>query len=348
MRRRAVIRLSPRRHRFVASQHYAARASTLEFTGKLMPQSTASMIEPPLAVQMDQAGHLHVDRQTLAARMSRLARGAPIFAMIHGFRFAPGAGQHCPFGHIFALDPCAKRRDKTLVSWPRHLGLGASSGLAIGFGWPARGWLGDVNARAELAGHALAQLAKTIALIDPGRTLDVIGHSMGARVALAALRHAGRGQLRRLILLAAAETRGPALRALRSPAGQAAQVINVTTRENDLFDFLYEWAVAGGRDTAIGQGLGCVLPNWIDVQLDSSPVSAALADLGFALPCPPARICHWSPYIRPGIFSLYRALLDGSLTLETLAARLPDGQTQRWSALSPWRKAHAEMVLPQL
>lgn len=309
-----------------------------------MPQTIASMIEPPFAMRMDKAGHLHFDRPELARRIARLAPDAPICAMIHGYRFAPGAGQHCPFGHIFALEPNVPlrgRRDKTLVSWPRHLGLGGSLGLAIGFGWPARGWLGDVNTRAALAGAALAELAHAIAEIDPRRKLDVIGHSLGARVALAALHSAQPGQLRRLILLAAAEVRGPALRALRSPAGQAAQIINVTTRENDLFDFIYEWGVAGGRDTAIGQGLGCALPNWINLQLDAPRVLAALSNLGFALPSPPARICHWSPYIRPGIFSLYRALLDGSLDLNSLAASLPSAQSQRWSALAPWRKAQA-------
>lgn len=307
-----------------------------------MPQFVAPQIEPPLVARMDKAGVLHFDLDSLHARIAALAPNAPIVAMIHGYRFAPGAGQHCPYGHIFALEPLAPlrgRRDKTLVSWPRHLGLGGSAGLAIAFGWPARGWLGDVNARAAVAGAALAQLAAAIAAIDPTRRLDVIGHSLGARVALAALHHAKPSHLRRLILLAGAETRGPALAALRSPAGQDAQIINVTTRENDLFDFIYEWGAARGRDTAIGQGLGCALPNWLNLQLDAPRHLSALADLGYALPSPPARICHWSPYIRPGIFALYRALLDGSLDPALLARALPAAQSQRWSAFSPYRYA---------
>lgn len=309
-----------------------------QLQGYLMPHTVAPVIDPPFALRMDKAGKLHLDHQLLAQRLARLDPDAPVVAMIHGYRFAPDAGQHCPFGHIFALEPSVPlrgRRDKTLVSWPRHLGLGGSAGLAIAFGWPARGWIGDVNARAILAGVALAELAAAIVKIDPRRRLDVIGHSLGARVALAALHHAQAGHMRRLILLAGAEVRGPALRALRSPAGQAAQIINVTTRENDLFDFIYEWGVAGGRDTAIGQGLGCAVPNWLNLQLDAPSNLAALADLGYPLPRPPARICHWSPYIRPGIFSLYRAMLNGSLDPSALAAALPATQTRRWSGLLP-------------
>ena len=307
-----------------------------------MPHSLAHHPEPPVIVRMGKDGRLAVDHAELALRLARLSPTAPVVAMVHGFRFAPDAGQHCPFGHIFALDPKAelvKRRDKTLVSWPRHLGLGGAAGLAIGFGWPARGTLGQVNRRAEQAGAALAQLAAAIAEIDPRRRLDIIGHSLGARAALASLHYAKAGHMGRLILLAAAETRQPALRAMRTPAGQSAQIVNVTTRENDLFDAVYEWGVALGRDTAIGQGLGCSLPNWINLQLDAPRSLNALAEFGFALPSPPARICHWSPYIRPGIFGLYRAILNGSLNLNALATAMPAAQTQRWSALSPWRYA---------
>lgn len=307
-----------------------------------MPHSLAHPPEPPFTVRMGKDGRLAVDHGELALRLARLHPKAPVVAMVHGFRFAPDAGQHCPFGHIFALEPKAelvKRRDKTLISWPRHLGLGGAAGLAIGFGWPARGTLGQVNRRAEQAGAALAQLAAAIAEIDPNRSLDIIGHSLGARAALASLHYAKEGHMGRLILLSAAETRQPALRAMRTPAGQRAQIVNVTTRENDLFDAVYEWGVALGRDTAIGQGLGCSLPNWINLQLDAPRSLNVLAEFGFALPSPPARICHWSPYIRPGIFGLYRALLNGSLDLQALAAALPSAQTQRWSALSPWRYA---------
>lgn len=307
-----------------------------------MPHLAPHLPQAPLIVRMDKRGVLHLDMEDLRARLGALSQAAPVVAMVHGFRFAPGAGQHCPFGHIFAIEPDAahlRRRDAKLVSWPRHLGLGGAAGLAIAFGWPARGGLAAVNHRAALAGAALAQLAAMIAQIDPAKQLDIIAHSLGARAALAALPHAQAGHLRRLILLSAAETRAPALRALRSAAGGCVQVINVTTRENDVFDFIYEWGVRLGTDTAIGQGLGCAMPNWLNLQLDDPRSLAVLAQMGYALPERPARICHWSPYIRPGVFGLYRAILDGNLALDDLAKALPSAQARRWSALLPRRMA---------
>jgi hypothetical protein len=307
-----------------------------------MPHRNLSLPQAPLQVRMDKRGVLHLDIDLLRHRLAELDAGAPVVAMVHGYRFAPDAGPHCPFGHIFAIDPDAahlRKIDRKLVSWPRHLGLGGAAGLAIAFGWPARGTLGAVNHRAALAGAALARLAALIVQIDPARQLDIIAHSLGARAALASLMAAEAGHMRRLILLAAAETRGPALRALRSPAGAGVQVVNVTTRENDVFDFIYEWGVRLGRDTAIGQGLGCAMPNWLNLQLDDPRSLAALAAMGHALPVTPARICHWSPYIRPGVFGLYRAVLDGSLALNDLAANLPSAQARRWSALFSARSA---------
>jgi hypothetical protein len=126
---------------------------------------------------------------------------------------------------------------------------------------------------------------------------------------------------------------------MASVAGRAAQVFNITTRENDLFDFLYEWLAGAGLDTAIGQGLRQDMPNWLDVQIDQPASLAALARLGHCLPPAPARICHWSPYLRPGAFELYRAILDGSVLLPMLRAGLPMRADPRWSRL--WRVARA-------
>lgn len=277
------------------------------------------MPQQPLRVTYAK-GQLTCDQQVLATQIAALPVGAPIVVMIHGFRFAPDAGPHCPFGHIFALNP-KDADDPKAISWPRHLGL--RTGLTIGFGWQGRGVLAAVNQRALLAGRGLAELARIIRQIDPSRRLDVIAHSMGARVALAALSLAQTGDFRRLILLAGAETRRPALRALQTPAGRAVQVINLTSRENDIFDFLYEWGAKAGSDTAIGQGLGRDLPNWLNLPFDQPATLKSLTRLGYPLPKPPKRFCHWSPYIRPGVFALYRALIDGNLPIDDLAAALP-------------------------
>ena len=271
----------------------------------------------PFRVDMMRDG-LRLDRAALAAALRALPVPAPVVVMIHGYRFAPDAAGNCPHRHIFSLSPPAE--DWTAVSWPRHLG---GTGLLIGFGWPARGGLIGASLRARAAGRGLAELAALIRAAAPDRAVHVIAHSLGARVALSALTHAMPGDFGRLILLAGAETRRPARAAMATAAGRAAQVYNITTRENDVFDFLYEWLAGAGLDTAIGQGLRQDMPNWLDLQMDQQATLAALARLGHRLPPAPARICHWSPYLRPGAFGLYRALLEGRLTAQDLRAALP-------------------------
>lgn len=290
------------------------------------------MPQTPAPVRADvTAKGLQIDPGYLAERLATLPAHVPVVAMIHGYRFAPGLAGHCPHGHILSMNP--PTGDRKATSWPRHLGLTGDNGLAIGLGWEARGSVQGAYRRAAAAGHALADLAALVRATDPTRQIDVIGHSLGARVALQALPHAQPGDFRRLLLLAAAETRRPARAAMNSPAGRCAEVVNVTTRENDLFDFALEWLVGLGLDTALGQGTGRHLPNWLDLQIDQPATLNVLAHFGHALPPPPARICHWSPYMRPGIFALYRALMDGSLPLPALRTALPARRDRRWSRL---------------
>lgn len=290
-----------------------------------MPQSSA-----PVRADVTAQG-LQIDHGLLAERLNALPDSSPVVVMIHGYRFTPGVAGHCPHGHILSMDPPSG--DRKATSWPRHLRLTGDNGLAIAMGWEARGSVQGAYRRAAASGRALADLAALIQTINPARQVDVIGHSLGARVALQALPHAPAGAFRRMILLAAAETRRPARAAMDSPAGRAVSVVNVTTRENDLFDFALEWLVGLGTDTALGQGPGRHLPNWLDLQIDQKATLDVLDLLGHALPPPPARICHWSPYMRPGIFALYRALMDGTLPVATLCAALPVRRDRRWSRL---------------
>lgn len=273
-------------------------------------------------------GHdLTVDWNRLARKLDALPEGAPVVAMVHGWRYAPGIVADCPHGSILSLDPA--EGDRRAVSWPRHLGLDGQTGLGIALGWPAKCDPWRAHLRAARTGRALATIARRVHALS-GRSLQIIAHSMGARVALAALPLVDPGQISRIILLAAAETRGRALAALATPAGRSVEVVNVTTRENDLFDACFEWGIHLGLRTSIGQGLGRAHPGWHDLWIDQRQTMVGLAALGHPLANPPSRICHWSPYLRPGTIALYRALLDGRLSAADLPRHRP---ARRWSRL---------------
>ena len=261
---------------------------------------------------------------------------APVVVMIHGFRFSPARAGKCPHGHILSLAP--QSDSWKAVSWPRHLGFTGqhpSEGLCIGFGWEAAGTIWTAYGEAARAGRALARLVGEIRAARPGQQVDVVAHSLGARVTLAALPHLPAGALRRAVLMAPAEMRSRAEAALDTPAGRAARFLNVTSRENDLFDFLLEGLVAPHRvgDRALGHGSGQGRCNWLDLQIDHAGTLAALGRLGHRIAPPARRVCHWSPYLRPGMFPLYRRFLRGEIAPETLRTALPAAQSPRWSRL---------------
>lgn len=269
---------------------------------------------------------------------------APIVVMVHGYRYDPGHPASDPHRQILALTP--ERRHAKAISWPRHLGYGhkAQEGLAIGFGWQARGTIWQAQAAAERAGAALAALVRQVRAIDPTRRVDMLAHSLGARVVLSAAPMLPSGSLGRVVLMTGAEFGSRAVSALHSPAGRAAQVFNITTRENDLFDFLTEALLPAPRpgDRTLGHGLPQPMANWIDLQIDQDETLAVLARLGHRIAPPHLRVCHWSSYLRPGLFGLYRALLapDDPLTIERLHSLLPSRNEPRWSrllALPDWR-----------
>ncbi len=242
---------------------------------------------------------------TLRAAMAGLKPSAPIVIMIHGFRFAPADPGHDPHRHILAQRPDPSCRKA--VSWPRHLGVTGGLGLAIGFGWTARGTIWQAHARAAQAGLRLARLIAALNRIAPDRPVHLFAHSLGARVALTALPRLQPGSVDRIILLAAAAFQPEAARMMASPAGRTTEVINVRGRENMLFDLLLRAALPR-RGPTLGRGLPDV-PNWLDLSLDRDDCLAVLARLGHRIRPGRAMICHWSGYLRPGAFGLYRSLL---------------------------------------
>ena len=292
---------------------------------------------PLVKVNSDRNGRLQCDLGALQAALADLPPVAPVIILIHGYKFSPATQLTDPHDHILSLTPrpgCRKA-----ISWPRHLGFGRGThdeGLCIAFGWEARGSLWQAWDSAARAGAALAGLIGQIGGLRDGK-VDVLGHSLAARVALAALAALPEGSIGRLVLLAAAEFQSAASAALAAPAGRDAEVINITTRENDVFDSLLEWLIRATErgDRALGAGLGAPARNWLDVQIDCADTRRSLASLGFRVPPPSRRVCHWSPYLRPGLFSFYAGLIRDPqrLSLTALRRALPADTAPRWSRL---------------
>ena len=266
-----------------------------------------------------------------------LRKPGPVMIMLHGFTFAPGHGKDCPFRHILSLDP--QSRCWKALSWPREMGFGQDhedEGLGIGFGWSARGSIWRAYRAAATAGRALAALVDQVRCAAPDRPVHLLAHSLGARVALSALPHLPQGAIGRMILLHPAEFGGVAAQVLETPAGRSAEVINITSRENDLFDFLLERFIAppARGDAALAQAMPRH-PNTLTFQIDQTETLRVLGEIGFGIAPPGGRICHWSAYLRPGVFDLYRALLrqPRSYPLARLRALLPDRPDPRWSRM---------------
>ncbi|MBB1496957.1 alpha/beta fold hydrolase [Paracoccus sp. MC1862] len=273
-------------------------------------------------------------RPDLWARAASLPPGAPIIIMLHGYRFSPERAETSPHRHILSLDP--DPRTRRAVSWPAALGFTAdgNEGLAIAHGWPALGRFRQAHARASRVGADLAGLIDRLALAAQ-RPVAMIGHSLGGRVALSALRRATPGAVGRVILLSAAELRHDAEAAIASPAGMLADVVNVTSRENDPYDLGLELLLSAGRHSALGFGLDRPRGNWLDLQIDDDSTLDGLRALGFPIARGASRACHWSPYLRRGLFDVWRAILctPAELPLASLARCRPEQPSRRWSRL---------------
>lgn len=274
----------------------------------------------PVAVNANGCVPIERSHGALAERLAWLPSDAPVAILIHGFRYTPTRTWMDPHNQILGAG-----------SWPRRMGFGrGQEGLCISFGWNASGSLWRANAEAAQAGRALAALVARLRHQHDG-PVGVLAHSLGARVALAALPHLGRGDITRMALLAGAEFCDTATDALH---GQKTEVLNVTSRENDGYDFLYETLMAplSGRRAISELPSG---PGAVTLQIDADDHRDGLARLGFPMRAAPRRMCHWSAYLRPGLFPLYRRFLmePAALPLPMLRAALPEDVSPRWSRL---------------
>ena len=273
--------------------------------------------------------------KSLDHHIAALPPDAPVIVLVHGYKFSPFDQRRDPHENILSMAPKSRLG---VISWPRHLGFGrgrAEEGLCIGFGWKARGTFWQAYGEAELAGAALADLIARIA-DRTDRKVHLVAHSLGARVALAGIAAAPAGAVGRCILMAAAEFQTPALRCLEKPAGQRVEIVNITSRENDIFDVMVERLIRPlGGARALGAGLPQAGANWLDLQIDHAPTRIALAGLGHRIAEPERRICHWSGYLRPGLFGFYTDLLrrPEALPMPLLKTLLPEAGDARWSRL---------------
>jgi hypothetical protein len=245
------------------------------------------------------------DPAALRAAAGALPPGAPVVVMLHGYRYSPARPGGDPHRHILSLAP--DRSAWGAVSWPRRLGLAGGGGLALAWGWEAGGSLWGAHRRARRVGARVAALAGMLRAAAPGRPVHLFAHSLGARVALAALSKVEPGAIARAILIAPAASRAEARAAADSPGGRAAEVVAVSGRENLPFDGLMRLALPWeGRRLGPGD---VTAPGWLDLPLDRPEALAGLARLGWRVPPARAAVCHWSGYLRPGIWALYRDLL---------------------------------------
>ncbi|WP_406645944.1 alpha/beta hydrolase [Aliisedimentitalea scapharcae] len=255
--------------------------------------------------------YLHQSSQSLWPLLHQAsATPGPVIVMIHGFQYQPDHPRNCPHRHILSFEPLAVSRSP--VSWPAHLGFGqgaSDEGLGVAFGWDASGVLWQAQRRARQAGRALAQVLAYLHRCCPTKPIHIVAHSMGVEPACAALQHLPAGSVCRILSLTGACYRSVAQSALATPAGQTAEFINVTSRENDLFDFLYERLITPPLrgDRALGSGIDAC--NAVTLQLDCADTLAHLARIGASIAPPTRRICHWSTYMRPGALTFYGDLL---------------------------------------
>lgn len=260
----------------------------------------------------------------------------PIIIMTHGFKYSPLQSNTCPHRHFLAQRPTPGPWH--CPSWLQHLGFDSGfddEGVAIAFGWHAHGPLWAARRRAISAGRALAALIHDLRRMNPDRPIHFIGHSLGAELVFEALHHLPPNAIQRIITLTGAAYQSRVLNALQTGAGQSADFINITSRENDLFDFFYECLIQPPRrdDRSIGAGL--TAPNAVTLQLDCPDTLAHLSQLTVPIGPSQRRICHWSSYTRPGVLRAYNALLRNrdQLSLSDLRSGLPPQPDRRWSRL---------------
>lgn len=266
--------------------------------------------------------------------LEALTPGAPVILMIHGFRYCPDDPANNPHRLILSDQPvnaCWKA-----VSWPSSLDLAPGDGLTIGIGWSARRTIWQAYHGAQTAARNVAGIVAGIRAMAPTRPIHLIGHSLGARVALQCLAHLDAPDVNRMVLISPAEFQSEARAAMATPAGQRAEVFTMLSAQNTAFDLLLRTAMPH-KGATLGRG-GAISDTWLDVRLDNRATLDALSGLGFEIGADGRKVCHWAGYLRPGIWQFYRAVM--TRPEQTPIAFLSEHITPRPSAPGwGWRRA---------
>lgn len=241
----------------------------------------------------------------------------PVIILLHGYKYAPGTHNHCPHQKIFAPS-----------FWPAQLGFECGNpreGLCVALGWYARGALRDAHRRASDLGSQIAQIVSLTRRASAERPVHILAHSLGVELALNALEHLPEKSINRMIFLTGASYQSRAVEKLSTPAGRSAEVLNIVSRENDLFDAVFETLVPAqySGDQTIGHGIKA--PNVVNLQIDCAKTILALNALSFGVSPVSRRISHRSAYLRSGLMGLYRSFLRQPeyLPLSLLSEALP-------------------------
>lgn len=299
----------------------------------------------------------------LSGRLAGLAQGAPVTLLVHGYRFTHSGQPFSadPHQRLYRCEPVAPSRQRrpALAAWPHALGFsedGAADGLCIAFGWDGRrrrlkslalrgrSDFALVYEGAALAGLALARLAAEVALQRADLGLGLLAHSLGARVALAAMRARPDLPWARAVLLGGAEYAGLArgVLAAQDRLGGGVEILHVLSRANDWYDGLFQVFAprpGQGGDRPLGvAGLGAAHPRWLDLQLDHPDLDPWLRQRGLRPLTRRETFSHWHFYADPAAMAIWRAVLRepvGWSLAELRASGLPGGIEPRWARLAP-------------
>jgi pimeloyl-ACP methyl ester carboxylesterase len=294
-----------------------------------------------------------------------LRKSQPLVVMVHGYKFDPydpNAANPHEYLYHFDLERAVADRWQRPASWPAGLGFRERDpwgidGLCVGFAWSSRpnqrmGAFCRAYQEAGNAGRALLQTLESLAEAYPARDIDIFVHSLGARVALTALRVAARRgrvdvleRVGRVLLLGPAELASVArdtMEAIEHAApARKPEIYSVVARENDFFDVLVERfapKIKGVTPICVGShGMGEDFGGWLDLQLDSPALQEWLAARGVVIGGgPPRKVCHWGVYNRPGALDLYADILRNRprWSISAMQAEgVPTEQEQRWASL---------------